>query len=871
MHEGSVVVFAGGGTGGHLYPALALAEELVRQRPDVRPFFLGARRGIEARVLPERGIEHRLLPVRGVERGEWWSNLAVPFALASSLGTTIGIHRRIRPELVVVTGGYAGAPAGLVAAGLGTPLVLQEQNAWPGVTTRFLSRWATQIHLAFPEALAELPPRARRVAQVSGCPIRTLPDATPDRHDALVGLGLDPQQRLLLLIGGSQGSLALNDLMLEAVRSAAAGNQAPLDGWQLLWMTGPAHHASIVVELAALGDPRWVRAVPYIEDVPLVLGVTDLALSRAGAMTTAEISAWGVPAILVPLPTAAANHQELNARALQQAGAAIHLEQKGLTAGTLWRTIAGLAGDRQALATMSERARHRSRPDATSLIVREMVGLLPDPPSEGVRTIDPGSGSTRERDLRFSNERDLRRLSNEGRIHFMGVGGAGMCALAELFVTHGGSVSGCDLRPGSTTDRLRTMDVEIQEGHGASHVEGVVALVVSAAVPRDHPEVQAALEQGIPVFKRAEALGQWVNRGRVLAVAGSHGKTSTTAMTTEILTAAGMDPTGFVGGRVPAWGGNLRSGGDLYVVEADEYDRSFLELKPTVAVVTNLEADHLDTYGALEGVTDAFKEFLDGLSGDGYAVICIDDPGASGLVTHLASDLATRVRTYGLESGAQVRAVDVEASPVGMDFRVIEDGVDRGTFRLPVPGVHNLRNALGAATAARCLGVDWDAVREGLTAYRGVERRFDTVGLERGVLIVDDYAHHPSEIQATLAAARGAHPDRRIVAVFQPHLFTRTRDFAEEFGQALAEADSIWVTDVFPAREAPIEGVTGEMVALAAGRAGGDVRYHADVDTLADTVLTELASGDLLLTMGAGSVNNVAREVMARLEETSHT
>ena len=856
MHEGPVVVFAGGGTGGHLYPALALAEELVQQRPDVRPFFVGSRRGIEARVLPEQGIEHRLLPVRGIQRGEWWSNLGVPFALGSSIATTVAVHRRIRPELVVVTGGYAGAPAGLVAAGLRTPLVLQEQNAWPGVTTRLLSRWATQIHLAFPEALAELPSRARRVAKVSGCPIRALPDSMPDRHGALVDLGLDPQRRLLLLIGGSQGSLALNELMLEAVRSAAAGN--PLDEWQLLWMTGPAHHASIGGELSALGDPAWVRAVPYIEDVPMVLAVADLALSRAGAMTTAELLAWGVPAILVPLPTAAANHQELNARALQQAGAATHLEQEGLTARTLWGTIASLAEDRRTLATMSERARERSRPDATSLIVRDMVGLLPDPRLEGVRTNHAGAGSI--------GERDLRRLSNEGQIHFMGVGGAGMCALAELFVKHGGNVSGCDLRPGSTTDRLRAMDAQIHEGHGANHVEGVAALVVSAAIPRDHPEVQEALGRGIPVFKRAEALGQWVNQGRVLAVAGTHGKTSTTAMTTEILVAAGMDPTGFVGGRVPAWGGNLRSGGDLYVVEADEYDRSFLELKPMVAVVTNVEADHLDTYGSLEGVMNAFGEFLDGLPPDGYAVICTDDSGASGLVT----DLASRVRTYGLESGAQVRAVEAQASAAGMAFRVIEEGVDRGTFQLPAPGVHNLRNALGAATAARCFGVDWDAVRDGLSSYRGVERRFDTVGLEQGILVVDDYAHHPSEIQATLAAARGAHPDRRIVAVFQPHLFTRTRDFAEEFGQALTGADAIWVTDVFPAREAPIEGVTGEIVALEAGRAGGDVRYHADLDTLADTVLAELTSGDLLLTMGAGSVDHVAHSVIARLKEISH-
>ena len=395
MYESPVVVFAGGGTGGHLYPALALADELVRQRPDVRPFFLGARGGIEARVLPGRGLEHRLLPVRGIGRGEWWSNLGVPLALASSLATTLGVHRRIRPELVVVTGGYAGAPSGFVAALMGTPLVLQEQNAWPGVTTRLLSRWATQIHLAFPEALAELTSRARKVARVSGCPIRALPDDPPDRRETLIGMGLDPQRRLLLLIGGSQGSLALNELMLQAVRSGAvrseavrsepARNHLLLDEWQLLWMTGPAHHASIVEELSARGEGPWVRAVPYIEDVPLVLGVTDLAVSRAGAMTTAEILAWGVPAILVPLPTAAANHQELNARALQEAGAAVHLEQEGLTAERLWRTIVCLAEDPHRLATMSQRARERSRPDATSLIVREMVGLLSDPRPEGAR------------------------------------------------------------------------------------------------------------------------------------------------------------------------------------------------------------------------------------------------------------------------------------------------------------------------------------------------------------------------------------------------------------------------------------------------------------------------------------------------------
>jgi len=462
--------------------------------------------------------------------------------------------------------------------------------------------------------------------------------------------------------------------------------------------------------------------------------------------------------------------------------------------------------------------------------------------------------------------KDLRRLAREGHVHFMGVGGAGMCALAELFAHSGGRVSGCDVRPGPSTERLRAMGVSIHEGHGSDHLEGVAALVMSAAVPADHPEILEARARGIPVLKRAEALGRWVNGNRVLAIAGTHGKTSTTAMATEILTEAGLDPTGFVGGRVPGLDGNLRPGGDLYVVEADEYDRSFLELEPTVAVVTNVEADHLDTYGGFDGVMRAFCEFLEALPDDGCVLVCGDDHGAS----RLLAGLNGVGYTYGTAAGSQLRAVEVEAKPSGMEFRIVEDGIDRGTFSLPAPGVHNLRNALGAAGAARCFGVGWDDIRKGMAAYRGVDRRFETLGLENDVLVVDDYAHHPSEITATLDAAREAHRGRRLVAVFQPHLFSRTRDFADEFGRALAAADVVWVTDVFPAREAPIPGVTGELVSDAVERAGGGVRYHAELETLADAVAADLVPGDLLLTMGAGSVEVVAPRVLQLLAEVDH-
>ncbi len=378
MHEGSVAVFAGGGTGGHLYPALALADELVRQRPGIRPYFLGARRGLEARVLPERQLEHRLLPVRGLGRGQVLSNLGVPWSLVRSVAIAFGLLRRLRPELVVVTGGYAGAPAGLAAALSGIPLVLQEQNAWPGATTRLLSRWAAQVHLAFPEAVPHFPSRAQDAIHLSGCPIRPLPDQPPERRAMCDHFGLDPELKILLVVGGSQGSVALNDLVQAAVLTMT-GDGFGIDGWQLLWATGPGNHAGVEEALSAMAGPARVRAVPYIEDIPSALSITDLALSRAGAMTTAELLAWGVPAILVPLPTAAANHQAVNAQALYESGAAVHLPQGDLTAEVLWRTVVDLASDEDRLEHMGQAARTRSRPTATEAIVTEMIRLLPGP------------------------------------------------------------------------------------------------------------------------------------------------------------------------------------------------------------------------------------------------------------------------------------------------------------------------------------------------------------------------------------------------------------------------------------------------------------------------------------------------------------
>ncbi len=459
----------------------------------------------------------------------------------------------------------------------------------------------------------------------------------------------------------------------------------------------------------------------------------------------------------------------------------------------------------------------------------------------------------------------LRTLAAQGPVHFMGIGGAGMAPLAEMLHRSGAVVTGCDLQESRTTRGLARLGIVCTRGHDPAHVEGISALVFTSAISPGHPELEAARRRGVPVMNRARALGQWVNEGRVVAIAGTHGKTTTTAMTTAILEAGGLDPTGVAGGEVTAWRGNLRPGdSDLFVVEADEFARSFLELRPAIAVVTNLEADHLDIYGDLAGVRAAFAEFVDRIAPGGRLWICGDDSGAAAAGVRGGG----RTRSYGLAPGAQLRAVGVRSEGRGSSFAIVEKGAGAGRFRIAVPGVHNVRNALAAVGVARTLGVGWGAVREGLAAFRGVVRRYDPLGGAGGVEVVDDYAHHPTEIAATLRAAREASPERRLVAVFQPHLYSRTRDFHRDFARALEEADRVWVTDVYPAREAPIAGVSGEMIATAVhGGAASRVTYHPELASLPAALATDLAAGDLCVLMGAGSIESAGPELLAALRD----
>lgn len=374
-----VVVFAGGGTGGHLYPALALADALVRIRPDVRPVFVGAERGIEARILPARGLEHYLVPVRGLRRNRVFANVPILFELFRSLGRVRALFRRLSPELVVVTGGYAAAPAGLAARLSSVPLVLQEQNSYPGVTTRRLASRATRIHVAFPEAIELLPAGARKRAVVSGNPIR--PPESIDQRRARQGFGVGVDATVLAIVGGSQGSVAINERVLGAIEGVVQGALSRPERMELLWATGPDNFEAVADRLQALGSPEWVHAVDYFHNMPDALAAADMALGRAGAMSTSEFLAWGVPSVLVPLPSSAEDHQSKNAEALAEAGVSVHLPQRDLTPERLWQALVDLSQDPARRADMAERARARGRAGAADEIARSLADLLPAPPA----------------------------------------------------------------------------------------------------------------------------------------------------------------------------------------------------------------------------------------------------------------------------------------------------------------------------------------------------------------------------------------------------------------------------------------------------------------------------------------------------------
>ncbi|HET7292034.1 MAG TPA: UDP-N-acetylmuramate--L-alanine ligase [Vicinamibacteria bacterium] len=448
------------------------------------------------------------------------------------------------------------------------------------------------------------------------------------------------------------------------------------------------------------------------------------------------------------------------------------------------------------------------------------------------------------------------------RIHFVGIGGSGMSGIAEVLLNLGYQVSGSDQRRSAVTDRLASLGARVFEGHAPSHVAGAQVVVTSTAVQADNPEVVEARARSVPVIPRAEMLAELMRLKYGVAVAGSHGKTTTTSMVALVLDQGGLDPTVVVGGRLGVLGSGARLGkGDFMVAEADESDRSFLKLSPTLAVVTNIDREHLDAYRDLRDIQDAFVGFVNKVPFYGAAVLCLDDPPVQDVLPRVER----RVVSYGLSPQADVTARDLQVGPTGCRYVAVHGGQALGPVDLKVPGRHNALNSLAAVAVGLDLGIAFERIRAGLEAFAGVDRRFQVRGEKDGVVVIDDYGHHPTEIRATLEALRARAGAGRTLVLFQPHRYTRTQALWDEFCHAFHEADRLLLTDVYAAGEAAREGVSAEALARAiAERGHRSVAYAGDLAAATERLLAEARKGDFVLTLGAGSVWHAGEELLRR-------
>jgi len=458
-------------------------------------------------------------------------------------------------------------------------------------------------------------------------------------------------------------------------------------------------------------------------------------------------------------------------------------------------------------------------------------------------------------------------LGRTRRVHFVGVGGIGMSGIAELLVNLGYTVSGSDLKRSELTDRLAGLGAAIAIGHRAGHVGDADVVVTSSAVAPDNPEVIEARARQIPVIPRAEMLAELMRLRVGIAVAGAHGKTTTTSMVALMLERAGLDPTAVIGGRLSAFGSNARLGqGEYMVAEADESDRSFLVLSPAIAVITNIDREHMEAYGSFERLVEAFADFAGRVPFHGAVIACVDDPPVAALLPRLAR----RTITYGFRPDADVAGespvTDGQSGRCTVRYQLRGAGAITGTGQLSiaVPGRHNLQNALAAVAVGLELGVPFDRIAAALAEFRGAERRYQTRGTAHGVTVIDDYGHHPTEIGAVLAAARAGRPGR-IIAVFQPHRYSRTRDLLSDFGPALADADVVVLTDIYSAGEAPVPGITIEALADAVRPSVRALHVVRRLTDLPAAVAAIARSGDVVITLGAGSIGSAGDRILAAL------
>ena len=791
------VIISGGGTGGHIFPAVSIANAVKALRPNAKILFVGALGRMEMQRVPAAGYEIKGLPICGFDRKNLLKNLKVLYKIWKSQRMAKQIIKDFKPQVAVGVGGYASGPTLNKAAAMGIPCLIQEQNSYAGVTNKLLAKKAAKICVAY-EGMERFFPAEKII--LTGNPVRqALLDTPIKREEAIKTFGLNPAKKTILLVGGSLGARTINESVLQHLDLVKSTEV------QFIWQTGKYYSAEIAKRLEGQDIPNLV-VTDFITDMGAAYKAADLVISRAGASSISEFCLIGKPVILVPSPNVAEDHQTKNALALANRDAAIYVK------------------DAEAPATLLELA---------------------------IKT----------RLCRYYRQRSYQvskmNINDIKSVYFVGAGGIGMSAIARYFLNKGLVVGGYDKTPSDLTRQLEKEGMLIHYEEDINQIPQACKntqeclVIYTPAIPAEHQELCYFQENGFEIQKRAQVLGTLTKTHKGLCVAGTHGKTTTSTMCAHIMHQSHLDCNAFLGGISKNYGTNyILSDSDFVVIEADEFDRSFHWLRPWMSVITSTDPDHLDIYGTKEAYLESFRHYSE-----------LIQPGGA-LIIHRGLEMKENIQSgvrhydYSLNEGDfHAENIRIENGEITFDFISPIESIKDVNLGQPIP--INIENGIAAMAMAQLNGCTAEELKRGMQTYGGVDRRFDFKIKTDKLVFLSDYAHHPKEIYQSARSIRELYKDKHITAIFQPHLYTRTRDFYKDFADALSQLDEVILTEIYPARELPIEGVTSKLIYdnLKPG-VKKEMIQKADVLNFVKN-----HSFEVLIVLGAGDLDNQVPEI----------
>lgn len=859
------ILISGGGTGGHIFPAVSIANAIKESYPTSEILFVGAEGRMEMEKVPAAGYPIKGLPIQGLYRPLYSpKNILVAIKYMLSLRKANQIIQSFKPDIAIGVGGYASAAVLEQAAKKGIPTLIQEQNSFAGQTNKRLSKFCQKICVAYDHMDRFFP--AHKIVK-TGNPVRqNLLQVTDHSAEAYQFFQLDPQKKTLLIIGGSLGARTINQSILKDIEVLYKQHGNTI---QVIWQTGKIYIDEIKQATASLPIQNMI-ITDFIARMDYAYSIADLVISRAGASSISELSLLGKPCILVPSPNVSEDHQTKNAMALVERGAAVMVSDKNAPL-QLVSTAMEMIQNHQQLQNLQENIVYFARPHAAKQIVQEVAKLIDLPLVEDTFNTAAAPSSQQASEERVVTKtvnqavaKDSSKLPSNAdgslrQYFFLGIGGIGMSALARYFHQKGHLVGGYDLTRTPLTQALEDEGIAIHYEDNISRIpvafmnmENTV-VIYTPAIPADMKELVFFQKAKFTLLKRSQILGELTRGQKALCVAGTHGKTTTSTLLAHLLNSRTEGVNAFLGGISKNYKSNLlvsKQSNDV-VVEADEYDRSFLQLRPNMAIITATDADHLDIYGTHEQLLQGFADFTSLITENGVLVV------KKGLPLQPNTHPSVKVYTYSATEQADYYAENIHTQNGELFFDFVSPQGRISNLSLGVPVLINVENAVAAMAIAQLNGVSDAQLRTAIASFQGSKRRFDIQVKNSKVVYIDDYAHHPAEIEACVSSIRHLYPDKKICGVFQPHLYSRTRDFSSDFARSLSQLDDVILLEIYPARELPIKGVDAALI-------GRQIKNTpCTVCAQKEDLITELKNHtfDVLITIGAGNIDQLVPHV----------